>query len=238
MEKQEIYEEGLVMCIVDRIESNTVFVKLENGKEGTLIISEIAPGRIKNLREYVVPNKKILCKVLRVQGDHINLSLRRVSSKERKDFMESYNQELTLKSAFKQVLKDKSNETQEKIKEKFSSLKEYVENAKQNSDLIKEYIPKEFQELIEKIINKKQKDIEVKKTIKVKSLAPDGLIKIKNIFSTKAETIKITYLAAGLLQIKSKAEDYKKAEQKLSALIQELEKRAKQNSCEFEVLSE
>jgi len=233
----EIHEDDLVMCTVDRIESNTIFLKLENGKEATLIISEIAPGRIKNLREYVVPNKKIVCKVLRAQEDHINLSLRRVSSKEKKDFLEVYNHENQLKSAFKQILKEKFTQIQEKIKEKFSSLKEYVENAKSNPKLIQEIIPKEYQESIEKIINKKPKDIEVKKTIKTKCLLPDGISRIKNIFHTKDESIKITYLAAGSFQLKAKADDYKQAEQKLNSFIQELEKRTKQNSCEFEVLS-
>ena len=53
------------MCIVERIEKTVVFVKiLNNGNEteGSITTSEIAPGRIRNIRDYVVPKKKNLGK--------------------------------------------------------------------------------------------------------------------------------------------------------------------------------
>ncbi len=79
-------EEGdIVLCTVVKIERTTVFVKLEDGKEGTINTSEIAPGRIRNLRDYVVPDKKIVCKILSIDPKgNINLSLRRVTTKEKK----------------------------------------------------------------------------------------------------------------------------------------------------------
>jgi translation initiation factor 2 subunit 1 len=232
-----VKEEDLVMCIVDRIESNTVFVKMEDGREATLIISEIAPGRIKNLREYVIPNKKIVCKILRIQGDHIDLSLRRVSSKEKKDFLESYGYENNLKSAFKQALGDKFEFILNKIKNDFTSLKDFSDKAKLDNNLIARYIPKENIDLIEKIINKKQKDIEVKKIVKIKSLSNDGVKRIKNIFLTNDKNISSVYLAAENIQVKIRGEDYKQANQKLDIFLKELESKAKKEGCEFEVLS-
>src|SRR3989304_1204806 len=79
-------EEGdIVLCTVDRIVGTTVFVKIEGeDSEGSIITAEIAPGRIRNLRDYVIPKKKIVCKILRVQGKNIELSLRRVTSKKKK----------------------------------------------------------------------------------------------------------------------------------------------------------
>ena len=56
----------IVLCTVDRIVGTIVFVKIDGDGEGSIILSEIAPGRIRNLREYVVPKKKIVCKVLRI----------------------------------------------------------------------------------------------------------------------------------------------------------------------------
>ena len=53
------YEQGdIVLCTVDRIVGTTVFVKMPGNKEGTIILSEIAPGRIRNLREHVVKKRK------------------------------------------------------------------------------------------------------------------------------------------------------------------------------------
>ena len=62
------FEEGdIVLCTVERIAKANVFVDIENGKgEGSIVMSEIASGRIKNLREFVVPKKKIVCKILRI----------------------------------------------------------------------------------------------------------------------------------------------------------------------------
>ena len=74
----------LVMCTVDRIVGTVVFVKIDGYGEGGIIMSEIAPGRIRNLRDYVVPKKRIACKVLRISGNRIDLSLRRVTPKEKK----------------------------------------------------------------------------------------------------------------------------------------------------------
>ena len=78
-------EEELVLCTVEKVTNTVTFVRLPDGREGTIISSEIAPGRIKFMRQYVVPNKKIVCKVLRDEGNNINLSLRRVNNKEKKD---------------------------------------------------------------------------------------------------------------------------------------------------------
>ena len=59
----------LVLCTVERIERTIIFVKIAFGNkevDGSIVISEIAPGRIRNIRQYVVPKKKIVCKILRI----------------------------------------------------------------------------------------------------------------------------------------------------------------------------
>ena len=68
----------LILCKVEKVTNTITFVKMSNGHEGTIISSEIAPGRIKLMRQHVTPNKQIVCKILKIDGDHIHLSLRRV----------------------------------------------------------------------------------------------------------------------------------------------------------------
>jgi len=74
----ELEQGDLVLCTVERIEKTIVFVKVLVGNEeidGSIITSEIAPGRIRNIRDYVVPKKRIVCKVLRIsQNKNIELS--------------------------------------------------------------------------------------------------------------------------------------------------------------------
>lgn len=228
------YQEGdVVLCTVERIEPTSVFVRLPNGKEGTLIISEIAPGRIKNLREYVVPNKKIACKILRASGDRVDVSLRRVTSKEKVELMEKYKQEQTAKSAFSQVLKEKAKDIEAKILKDFPSMADFVSKAREDAGVLAKYIPKESLEQISKVIQKKQKDIEVKKDVKVKCLAEDGIVRIKKIFSAP-ENIKVTYLGAGHFSISIKAKNYKEANHTMTQYLENIQKQCKQSNCEFE----
>ena len=75
-------EDELVMCTVTQVQFHSVFVTLDEYDKGGMIhISEVSPGRIRNIRDFVREGKKIVCKVLRVNEEkgHIDLSLRRVT---------------------------------------------------------------------------------------------------------------------------------------------------------------
>ena len=91
-------EEGeIVLCRVTKIFPNSVFAQmLEYKDSGMIHISEIAPGRIRNLREYVKVGKQIVCVVLRVKRDrgHIDLSLRRVGTGAKLRKLDEMKQEL------------------------------------------------------------------------------------------------------------------------------------------------
>ena len=62
------------------------FVELTGGKVGLIHISEVAPGRIRNIREFVSEGKKIICMILRVkkEREQYDLSLRRVQVNKRR----------------------------------------------------------------------------------------------------------------------------------------------------------
>jgi len=96
-------ESDVVLCTVERIVGTTVFVKIEGYGEGSIILSEIAPGRIRNIRAHVVPKKKIVCKILRISGNRVELSLRRVTQKERKEVLDEYKQEKSYISMLKSI---------------------------------------------------------------------------------------------------------------------------------------
>ena len=87
--KSEIPEENeIVICTVKKILPHSVFLTLDeyDKKEAMLHISEVAPGRIRNMRDFVLEGKVIVCKILRIHKDkeHIDVSLRRVSLAQRK----------------------------------------------------------------------------------------------------------------------------------------------------------
>lgn len=229
-------EEDLVLCVVEKIEDGVVLVKtLKEGVKGTITYPEVAPGRIKNIREYVVPNKIIVCKVLKVFPHNLVLSLRRVSLKERKEILEDYKREKDYENALKSILKEKATEIIEKIKTNFNNLKEFFQKADQDRKIIGDYVPKEFQKDVEKVIAKKKRKIDIKRIINLVCLSGDGIEKIKEILDIKKENVSVKYLAAGRYLLTITSEDFKKAEAVLRQLETELEKNAKKYGCEFSI---
>lgn len=230
----EKFEEGQnVLCIVERIEGTTVFVKVENNGEGTITTSEIAPGRIRNLRDYVIPGKRIVCKIMRIEQKNLYLSLRRVSGEERKKVLESYEREKNSLSILKSVVKEKALEIAETIKKQENSLYEFLQNCKQDIKLLAKYIPLEEAEKICKILlEKKEKEVEVKKEFKLSSNLPLGMMIIKKILLPYKNNV--TYLAASRYLIKAKALDYKKANSEIQKTLEEIEKQANREKIKFE----
>lgn len=233
------YQEGdLVLCTVDKVDNTICFVHLPDQTKGTIISSEIAPGRIKFMRQYVVPNKKIVCKILKVSSDHIELSLRRVNTKEKKKVLQEYKQQQANSVALKNILGDDYKKIQEKITAEFNSVAEFIKEAHEDSKILKKYIPSEYIAQIEKIIEKKKRQVELKYHIEIKSHEPDGIHRIKKVFDTKNEAIKVTYISAGKFTLKLKADDFKEGKKHMQEILEAIEKRAKEEKCELEYKEE
>jgi len=232
---ENLQEGELVLCTVTGVEGTTVFVKIDEQTSGTINFSEVAPGRIRNIRDYVMPNKKIVCKILRISSNNIDLSFRRVNAKERDEVMEQFKLEQTAKSVLNSLLKENAKDVEQKILLDFKTLSEFFTKAREEESIIAKYIPKEFEEQIKKVCQKRKKEVEVQKIVKLKSLQPDGIKKIRTLFDNTNPIIEITYLAAGTFQIKVKEEDYKKANQIINEFLQNIEAKAKKNFEEFSI---
>ncbi len=233
------YQEGdLTLCTVDKIENNITFVHLPNGTKGTIVSSEIAPGRIKQMRAYVVPNKIIVCKVLNVSQNNLHLSLRRVNAKEKKEIMQEYKQVLAIKSGMKQLLKDDYEKTKEKIQKDYNSVEEFAKEARKDLELVSKYISKKSIDQILKLFEKRKKEIELKYTLKTKCLKDDGVKQIKELLKIENEKIKTNYISAGKFTLRLAAEDFKQGKQQMQAILEDLTKKAKAIPCEFEYKEE
>lgn len=229
-------EEGdIVLCTVDRIEGTNVFVNIERDGQGIIMTSEIAPGRIRNIRDYVVPKKKIVCKVLKVFENRIDLSLRRVTLKEQKEVMEHYKLERSYISILNTILKEKAEETIRKILDN-ESLYDFFEEVKNNPKKLEEVMSKEHAEKILEIINaQKQKRFEIKREISLSTIKPNGLELIKEIFSS-IKNAEIKYISAGHYSLKTESSDIKNADNILKNIISDIEKNSKKLGVEFSIL--
>jgi translation initiation factor 2 subunit 1 len=227
----------VVLCTVERIEKTIVFVKIEGlGKrlEGSIIMSEVAPGRIRNIRDYVVPKKKIVCKILRISGDRIDLSLRRVTQKEKKEVMEQYKQVKSYINILKSIVGEK--EADEKLKEiqKEERIYDFFEESKENPKKFEKLIGKKNAEKVLTILKtQKKKKAVLKKEFSLKTSDPQGLKLIKEILDVKDAEIK--YISAGKYSIKTESEDIKEADNKLRKILDDISKKAKKHKMSFQV---
>ena len=229
-------EEGdIVLCTVDRIIGTNVFVKIDGEeKEGSINLSEIAPGRIRNLRDYVFPKKRIVCKILRNAGETINLSLRRVTQKEKNELLESIKQEKSYEKILRTILKEKAEEVLEKIKKK-EDLHEFLRKSKENPKILEEIAGKDnSKKILEIISQEKQKKAIVKKEIILTTIQPNGLELLKDILGN-IKNIEIKTISAGKYSLRKESEDLKKADNELKNTILEIEAKSKKNNMQFSV---
>ncbi len=225
----------IVLCTVDRIVGTTVFVHIEGNGEGSIVFSEIAPGRIRNIRDYVVPKKKIVCKVLRISGDRVDLSLRRVTLKEQKEIKEKNKLGKSYESIIKSVLGEKARAIIEEISKR-EKIYDFLQRARENPKELEKIIGKENSEKILEILSSQQKSkiAVVKKEIILKSTASDGIENIKDILGS-IEGVEVRYLSAGKYSLKREDRDLKEADQKLREIIEVIEKKAKSKDIDFSI---
>jgi len=239
---KELEEGDLVLCTVDRIVGTIVFVKIHHpneNREGSIVFSEVAPGRIRNIRNYVVPKKKIVCKVLRVKEGQIHLSLRRVSQEERKQVMNQYKLEKSYISIIKNFIQDdkKSQEVLQKMQES-EGIYDFIEKSKENPEKLERLIGQEIADkILAKIKEQKKKVSVIRKEFNLSTTQENGIEKIKSLLSEiekQNENIKIKYLSAGRYSIKAEAEEeIKKLDQKVHNIISDLQSKAKEQDMEF-----
>jgi len=240
--------DGIVICTVKKILPHSVFVDLdEYGKEGMVHISEVSPGRIRNLRDFVSEGRKIICKVLNVNKEkgYIDLSLRRVNLIQRRKKLDSYKQEIKaeklIENAGKQLkfnLEQMYNEVGYKILEKYPTLtdcfKEIINNNLKLSKLgIKEDIASKIESMVEERM--KPQIVFVKGIFKLSTKESNGIDVIKKVLNNLASKgANVTYLGAPKYKVVVEDIDYKKAESKLKEAINSSLEMAKKLKAEAE----
>ncbi len=225
-------EDEIVLCQVTKLFPNSVFVDLlEFNDSGMVHISEIAPGRIRNLRDYVSIGRQIVCKVLRIDRErgHIDLSLRRVNSHQRQEKLDEIKQELKAESLVKSVaqkIKIKPEEIYAALKK--SVLKEYShlylcfkDAANSEADLTKLGLEKNIAEELMVAIKDKFKPPKffIEGEVTLRTYDQNGLDKIKSVL-IKIEKISpklsLFYLGAGRYKLRIEDLEYKSAEANLT----------------------
>ncbi len=236
--KQGFPEEGeIAIATVKKILYHSVFATLDEYaiKEGMIHISEISPGRIRNIRDYVREGKQIVCKILKIdrQKGHIDLSIRRVSTTQKINKTAEWKQELKAEKALDSLGKklEKNLETMYKelgykLIDEYGSLNKAFQRFALDPEELEELkLPKKLeQEITDTILEKiKPKKVEVKGILEIETEAPNGIEIIKKtLVKLQKGEIKIAYISAPKYKVSITASDYKTAE----GLLKQLEEDA------------
>ena len=221
-------ESELLICEVTKIYYNSVFVHIiEYNVQGMIHISEISPGRIRNIHDYVKIGKMIICKVLRVNREkgHVDLSLRRVSESQRREKSDEIKREQTSEKIIEFVankLKIPKRELYDKIVNmvfnNYGMLHNCFESVVKNNKLLFELgIEKKIAEeltktILERIKPPKYRFVEI---IKLSTYETNGVGLIKDCllgFLENHPNLDLRYLGSGNYRIETTKEDVKSAE--------------------------
>lgn len=226
-------ENEILICTVKKILPHSIFVNLDEFKEleGMIHISEIAPGRIRNIRDYVKEDKKIICKVLKVNKEkkHIDLSLRRVPVTLKRKKLQEYKQEQKAEKLLENIskklkisLEDLYKKAVNKIIEKYGAITPCFKEILHNKEPLKSLkIPTKIANLITKTVKERIKlpEVKIESILTLKDYTSRGIEKIKKsikkaeeLAKQKKYKIKILYLGAPKYSLIVNSTDYKSAE--------------------------
>ncbi len=245
LKKQGFPEESeIVLCTVTSVRYNSVFVNLnEYNHSGMIHISEVSPGRIRNIRDYVKEGKVIVCKVLRINKErgYIDLSLRRVNEGQRRSKVDEIKKEQKAEKIIELVakklkidIKDVYKEVSDKVFKKYDLLCLFFEDVAEKKISLEDMgIPKKLSKELKEVIDQKIRpaEVSIKGNIKLVSYAPNGVEIIKKALEKgMSKNIKISYIGGGKYSIKVKASDYKEAEKALKESTEAIVMYAKNNN--------
>jgi translation initiation factor 2 subunit 1 len=240
----------LVIGTVTKVNPYSAFISLEEypGKEGMIHISEIAGKWVRDIREFVKTGKKIVTLVMVVDKEksHIALSLKRVKRYDAEEKMKEYKNDLKAGKMLELVAKKLNmnpNEAQEKIGTKLQEIFGETFKAFQMSLtsegydlLLRKEIPENWAKEIKNVAQQQMelKEVEIKGTIELKCVKPDGIEIIKKILNEtkKKHEINIKYISAPRYSLSFKTKDAKLGERKLKEAAEEIIKNGKNVGCE------
>lgn len=238
----------LVITVVSKITNFGAYCRLaEYGDtEAFLPIREISSGWIKNIREYIHEGQKLVCYTNNVDKEKgtIDISLKRVSTKDSKEKIRSYNLEKRLAALFLQAIK-KTNEPQAKealmaiVVSEFGSYTNMVQNATENtSEFVQSKLPKKIKDTLIKILeaNKKQKRYFVSYLATIYTYNTEsGATELRSLMEAiKKLGIEISYIGAPKYKFFSEGTDYANAESKITKVTELIESKIKNGSFQIE----
>ncbi len=223
----------LVIATIEKVMDYGAYAKLEeyNNKQGFLHISEISSRRIRRIRDYVRENQKMILKVIRVEVEkgHINLSLRRVTKRERIEKNKSWKKDRKGEALLNEVAKKVGlpmHEVYQKagviLEEEYGLYEGFEKVVKEGVEVLTKLdIPEDLAKVIAQVAEEriKIKMVKVRGVLEVRCMKPNGVKCIQDAFigarkSHIAKDAKIEFyvIATPRYSVEVSADSWKRAE--------------------------
>ncbi len=222
----------LVIATIENVTDYGAYAKLdEYTKRGLLHVSEISSSWIRNIRDFVRENQKMVLKVLRVdiEKGHIDLSLRRVTKRERIEKIKSWKKDRKAEALLRGVAEKlhlSAEEVYQKggllLEEKYGLYEGFEKIVKEGPEILTklgatEDVAAAFAQVAEERIHVKM--VKVRGTIEVRCMKPNGVKCIQEAFlsakkseKTRDSKIEFYVIAAPKYSVEVSAENWKRAE--------------------------
>jgi translation initiation factor 2 subunit 1 len=239
----------LVVCKIVKIFPHSALAELiEYRKRGLIHVSEVALKWVKNIREFLKINQFVVCQVMRVDGEDISLSVKRVRREESDRRLNEFKRETKAEKALeltakemKKTLDDAYREVGYLLQEEFGSIQKAFEFAVKNPDLLKSKgVPKAWLEPIIKTAQKSytEKEYQVKAKLNIVCYGPQGIKIIKKALSdVEGDGLEVRYVSAPKYQIIGRGKNFKELKARVQGAAERISSELSSNkgTCEFEI---
>lgn len=251
MAEQRIPPVGsLVIARIDKVSQFNAHCSLieYNNIDAFLPIREVSSGWIKNIHEYIHNGQIVICRVIFIDHEKntIDVSIKKVNSREAKEKLGAYNLEKRLMALFQQALKEaritsraQKDSYADYIKTTFGTFTEFVKKLTETPESMDDIkLPPKLKEALLRLMEASKKE----RTYKVAYLltlftynTKNGMSMLKNILSDiKANGINIEYIGAPKYRLVTTGADYAEAEKKIQNSVKFIKTKLKQGEFSIE----
>lgn len=240
-------EEGdLVVVTISDVDKNSAYAELDEYEDirGLVHISEISRSWVQDASKELSEGEKTVAQVIDADDDgSLDLSLKRVNDKQKKDAMSRWNREQKAEK-FLEQLTDKLDEEKDELydeiifplQKKLGSSFEGFEIAVGKEEKLKDILDKDKVEAIKEVarknINLKQEKLEGE--IEVRFQQGDGIERIKEVFEDLEDAVDIKYISAPKYEVTAWGRNPELAKKRMDNTVERVREKTEELDGEFE----
>ncbi len=239
-------EEGdLVVVTITDVDKNSAYAELDEYEDvkGLIHISEVSRSWVQDVSKELGEGEKTVAQVVEADDDPVDLSLKRVNEKQKKDAMGRWNREQKA-DKFVEALAEKLGEDQEDLYEdavfpmqrEFGSSFKGFEIAVGEEERLKEMFEEDVVEAIQEVssenIDLKQEKLEGE--IEIEFNQGDGIERIRDVLEDMEDAIEVKYISAPKYSITAWGRNSRLAKKRMDEAVETIRERVSEQDGEFD----